>query len=263
MDVPLGCQTRPWHEYSLEDALDGIAAAGFEIVGFVPQADNPLFSPEASEDDIGRLRDLLASRGLRPQMAITQPNLWKHPEEEAVSVFLAEMERGKRLGLEYFILCGISDETKWEAWFRAIEACLPRAAELDLQLLLKPHGGLSALAEDLRRAVDRFSHPNFGICYDPGNILYYTGEKPEDDLPKIVGHVRAMCIKDETGGKEGEVMITPGAGLVDFPRIFRILRDAGFTGPCWIECLGGKTLAEINEEAKKTREFLTGLLAGL
>lgn len=262
MQIQLGCQTRPWHDYSLDEALAGIAAAGFEIVGFVPQADNPLFSPEAGDGDIARLKDLLASRGLRPQMAISQPNLWDRPEAEAVSVFLGEMERGKELGLEYFILCGISDESKWEDWFRAIEVCLPRAAELGLQLLLKPHGGLSALAEDLRRAVERFSHPNFGICYDPGNVYYYTGERAEDDLPKIVEHVRAMCIKDEIGGKEGEVMITPGTGLVDFARIFRILGDAGFTGPCWVECLGGKTLAEINQEAKKTHSFLTELLAG-
>ena len=257
MQAQLGCQNRPWHEHTLEEALGGIAGAGFHIVGFVAQQGKPVISADSTDEDIARLKELLQSHGLRPQMAIRQPNLWELGEAEAVSVFLRDMERGKALGLDYFILTGISDEKRYESWFRAVEACLPRAAELGLQLLLKPHGGLCALADDLQRAVDRFSHPSFGICYDPGNVYYYTGEKAEEDLPKIVRYVRAMCIKDEVGGKKGEVMITPGTGLVDFHRIFSILNDAGFSGPCWVECLGGKTVAEINEEAKKTYRFLT------
>jgi sugar phosphate isomerase/epimerase len=118
---------------------------------------------------------------------------------------------------------------------------------------------LSALAEDLLRAVERFDHPNFGICYDPGNIYYYTGERAEEDLPKVAEHVRAMCVKDEVGGKHGEVMITPGTGVVDFGRIFSILSGVGFSGPCWVECVGGKTLAEVNAEAGKARDFIIGV----
>jgi len=65
------------------------------------------------------------------------------------------------------------------------------------------------------------------------------------------------------GGKHGEVMITPGTGLVDFRRIFAILAEAGFSGPCWVECLGGKTVAEINAEAAKTRRFISDLVQSI
>jgi sugar phosphate isomerase/epimerase len=261
MQVELGCLNRPWYEHTLEEALGGIAGAGFEAVGLVAQQGKPVVSADSTDDEIAALKALLGRRRLTPQAAIRQPNLWELEEAEAVSIFLKEMERGKALGLDYFVLTGISDESKYESWYRAVEQCLDRAGELGLQLLLKPHGGLCALAEDLLKAVERFSHPSFAICYDPGNIYYYTGERAEDDLPKIVQHVRAMCIKDEIGGKHGEVMITPGTGLVDFHRIFSILNDAGFSGPCWVECLGGKTVAEINEEAKKTYRFLSDLVA--
>jgi sugar phosphate isomerase/epimerase len=184
-------------------------------------------------------------------------------EAEAVTLFRREIERGRALGLDYFILTGVSDESKYEAWYSAVAQCLDCAREHGVMLLLKPHGGLCALAEDLLRAAERLRHPNFGICYDPGNIYYYTGEKAEEDLPKIVEHVRGMCIKDETGGKHGEVMITPGTGVVDFPRIFAILDRAGFSGPCWVECVGGKTLPEINTEAKRTYRFITDVVAGI
>ena len=261
MEITLGCQNRPWSEYSLEEALSGIAAAGYSIVGFTPQQGKPVFSAESSEEEIERFEALLDSHGLEPQMAIRQPNLWEMEEAEAVAAFQKEIALGSDLGLEYFILTGISDESKYEAWYSAVGQCLDCAEENDVMLLLKPHGGLCALAEDLLGAVERFAHPNFGICYDPGNILYYTGERPEDDLPKLVEHVQAMCVKDETGGQHGEVMLTPGDGLVDFRRIFSILDEAGFEGPCWIECLGGGSVAEINTEAVRARRFLLELAA--
>ena len=107
------------------------------------------------------------------------------------------------------------------------------------------------------RALDRVNKPNFGICYDPGNILYYTGKRPEEDLLKIVDRVDAICLKDERGGLRGEVMLTLGTGDVDFDVLFDILRDAGFTGPAWVECMGGETVEEINIEADKTMAFLS------
>ena len=78
------------------------------------------------------------------------------------------------------------------------------AKEAGVMVLLKAHGGMCALAEDLLYAWNRLKHPSFGLCYDPGNIYYYTGEKAEEDLPKVAAHVSAMCIKDETGGKHGD-----------------------------------------------------------
>ena len=72
-----------------------------------------------------------------------------------------------------------------------------------------------------------------------------------------------MCVKDTVGGKQGRVMITPGTGEVDFAAVFTTLRDAGFSGPCWVECVGGETLDQINAEAVKTKAFLDDLLAKL
>ena len=57
-----------------------------------------------------------------------------------------------------------------------------------------------------------------------------------------------------------DVMISPGAGNVDFEAVFDVLGQAGFEGPCLVECLAGETLQDVNEEAKKTREFLMNLL---
>lgn len=260
MEIDLGCWTRPWWDFTLQEALRGIAAAGFPIVGLAPFDDGPVFSADSTEEEIARLKAAVESHGLVPQAVFGNPDLSRELEE-AVSLFQREIERVQWLGLPYIVLLGTADEDQYEKWYSAVERCLDFAGERGVMLLLKPHGGLSALAGDLLRAVERFDHPNFGVCYDPGNIYYYTGEKAEQDLPTVVEHVRAMCIKDEVGGKHGEVMITPGVGLVDFERIFSILQDAGFSGPCWLECVGATSLEDINAEAKKAREFVLEVAA--
>lgn len=262
MQIQLGCLNRPWYEYALEEALAGIAGAGYQTVGFTGQQGRPFFTADSSEEDIAGLKSLLKKHKLGPQVVISQPNL-SLAADEAVHRFHQEIERAQWLGLEYIILCGTADESKYQQWYSVVERCLDYAGEHNIVLLLKAHGGISALAEDLLRAARRFSHASFGLCYDPGNIYYYTGQKAEEDLPKVADQVRAMCIKDEVGGKHGEVMITPGTGLVDFPRIFSILGEAGFSGPCWVECLGGKTVPEINAEAAKTYQFISGIVTGL
>ncbi|MGQ9732225.1 MAG: hypothetical protein ACUVX8_13260, partial [Candidatus Zipacnadales bacterium] len=77
-----------------------------------------------------------------------------------------------------------------------------------------------------------------------------------EDVISIANWVVAMCIKDHTGGVHGNVNIEPGTGEVDFEAVFDELFDAGFEGPCLVECLGGETLSEINESAKRTYDFL-------
>lgn len=256
MKIELGCLTRPWGKFTQAEALAGVAAAGFRVVGVTNLKDGPPFTADSTEEEIARLRSRVEGHGLEARVMFGNPDLSREPAE-AASRFRREIERAAWLGVRHIVVMGTADEGRYEAWFRAVGECLDFAGEQGVMLVLKPHGGLSALGEDLLRAVERLPHANFGICYDPGNIYYYTGQRAEEDLPKVADRVRAMCIKDERGGKHGEVEITPGTGVVDFERIFSILDGAGFSGPCWVECVGGKSLDEINGEAKKAFEFVT------
>ncbi|UCC69070.1 MAG: sugar phosphate isomerase/epimerase [Armatimonadota bacterium] len=260
MEIELGCFTRPWGRFSLEEALSGVAGAGFERVGLTALGEGPVFSADSTEEEVAGLKARVEGHGLAAQVAFGNPDLLLGVEE-AASRFRGEIERAGWLGMQYMVLLGTEEERFHGKWLTAVEQCLDFAREQGVVLLLKPHGGMSALGEDLLRAAARLPHPNFGICYDPGNIHYYTGQRAEEDLPKVAEQVRAMCIKDERGGKHGEVEITPGTGVVDFARIFSILDGAGFAGPCWVECVGGESLEEINAEAKKAFRFVIELAA--
>jgi len=119
---------------------------------------------------------------------------------------------------------------------------------------------LSNTTHDTIASWKKVNHQNFKICYDAGNLLYYAGEDPLAHIKEIAPIVAGMCIKDEVGGQRGDVMITPGDGDVDFYGVFAALREAGFAGPCVVECTSGTTLEEVNTEAKRAYQFISRVL---
>ena len=107
-------------------------------------------------------------------------------------------------------------------------------------------------------------HSAFGICYDPGNIIYYTkgALRPETDINAIAPRVTTAIVKDCIV-KDGEpdVMVTPGEGSVDFERVVGRLVAGGFVGPLYVECVGGSTLNEINANVESTLKFVRDVLS--
>ena len=133
-------------------------------------------------------------------------------------------------------------------------------------LTLKPHGGITLTIDDLIDAFDKVSHPAFGICYDPGNIIYYTkGElHPAPDIARIAPIVTTGIIKDcLVTDSVPDVMVTPGEGLVDFEKALGGLIEGSFRGLLYVECVAGKKLDEINKNVKSSRKFIGDILAKL
>ena len=83
------------------------------------------------------------------------------------------------------------------------------------------------------------NRPNFKIWYDAGNIIYYTGKDPVEQLKPIVQYVTGFCAKD-CDHQKGDVFVQFGQGKVDFPAVFGELKKAGFDGPVMVECAAGR-----------------------
>jgi len=141
----------------------------------------------------------------------------------------------------------------------------PHAEQAGVRITLKPHGGITLTVEDLARAHREVGHRAFGICYDPGNLIYYTkgARRPETGIAAIAPAVSTVIIKDcVLRDGEPDVMVTPGEGLVDFRRVLGGLVDAGFQGPLYVECVGGKSPDEIDANLRATRTFVAEILRG-
>src|SRR4029077_11045159 len=118
----------------------------------------------------------------------------------------------------------------------------------------------SGASEDIVAAMTAVRHPNFTIWYDAGNIIYYTGKDPVEELKPIAEHVTGFCAKD-CAALKSDVMIQFGTGKVDFAAVFATLKAAGFDGPIMVECCKiGATAEETTANARANRTFLeTGL----
>src|SRR5512140_2416288 len=149
MQIQLGCLTRPWHSFTPEEALAGIAAAGFKYVGLMlGSKGQPLISPETGQQDIARVNELVERHGLIHQVTISNTDTTL-PKAEAVAKLKRTISWCQGMHLPYLVLTGTHDESKYEAWYEATGEALDYAKEAGVRVLLKAHGGMCALAEDL------------------------------------------------------------------------------------------------------------------
>jgi len=262
MECQLGFFNRPWNEWSFERALEGIAGSGAKYVGLMRQEGRFLLTADSTEQEVEELSGTIAKYGLKFLVSLQAVEL-DLPLQEAVTRLKRTIDNIARMGGKYFLTTGCMDPEKYDRYFEVISACTDYAAEKGIMIVLKPHGGLSATSKECREAVERVGSENFRIWYDPGNVLWYTGTRPEEDVKGIAEYVTGVCVKDCRTGEDRTVMITPGEGEVDFTEVFRILRDAGFSGPCIVETLGGGTPEEVDAEAKKAVAFLEEILSAL
>jgi len=264
---PIGCFNRPWVDvkagWTYETALDGIKEAGYKITGLLtPFKGEPFIGTTATPEYLDELKRKIAARGLRANMgALHLKSDISVPE--SIKDVRKQIDNAKRLDLEFLLTFGTDDPRDYANYYRVMADAAPYAHEHGLKLVLKPHGGGSGAAEEILRCIEKVKQPNFKIWYDAGNIIYYTGKDPLEQLKPIIQHVTGFCAKDCVKEK-GEIWLDFGKGAVDFHAVFSELKKGGFNGPVMVECCAkGKTAEETTAGARRNREFLEKLFAEL
>ena len=263
MKNTIGCTTRPYSSLTFAEACDHIASAGYTDVAVFTNAGQTPVRSDSTKAEIVATRSTAADAGLMPSMLIggTKLNL---SLEAAVEDYKRLIDNTAELGTKWLLDCGTGNEAHYADYFKLMRQAAPHAASAGVNITMKPHGGISLTVPDLLEADGKVNHSAFGICYDPGNIIYYTkGElRPETDVAVAAPKVTTVIIKDcvvENGNPD--VMVTPGEGLVDFERVLGGLIAGGFDGPLYVECVGGKALDEINKNVKSTLKFVSDILS--
>ena len=268
----LAASTNSYHSYSLEQALDGIARAGFTSVELtsVPGWTEHV-NRNADDAELQRVRDLLVQHGL------TAVSLSGHSDlvsDTGVTEFRKALDIARKLGIAKITTStgghadtsqGSLDDQR-EAFLERIGPLADEAARDGIDLCLETHGGLLATGVMAKDLIERIGRPNIGINYDPGNVIFYGDTRPETDLPEAVDRVTHMHIKDQIGGAGVWNFPQIGTGDVDYPALFAILDAAGFDGPCSVELeFQGEpwpTLDEVDramaESYRYVRQFIPG-----
>jgi len=268
----LGAMTIPYARYPFDRALEGIARAGLRQVGIShASADGPILPDVPTLSDVRAVRRRIESHGLTPALMFA-----RRPSGDPAESLRRDVDVVAELEIPFLLHIPVSPaptfsekrigEMVWfrrvEEWFRMLVPAIRRAERRGVTIVLKTHGGIAGTGEDLALIVERLGSPSVRVCYDPGNVVYYEGVRPEPDLSGVADLVRAVCIKDHRGGKADLDFPTPGDGDVDHVAIFRTLAQSGFSGPCLIERIDGlQTPEDVDRELARGRAYLERVVA--
>jgi sugar phosphate isomerase/epimerase len=260
---PIGCFNRPWTKWTFDETLKAIRTAGYTTMGLLTRTEaDPFIAAEATPEYLDGLKRALIASGLAVNMGALRS---RHdvPLEDTVRSLQKEIDNAAFLGLKYVMTFGIEEPALVDQYLRSMARAAAYGAEKGVQVVMKPHGGSSGSSAEIVAAMKKVDHPNFRIWYDAGNIIYYTGKDPIEELKPIVQYVTGFCAKD-CAAPRSEVMIQFGTGKVDFPGVFKVLKAAGFSGPIMVECCAiGDTPGATANNARANREFLEKVLAAL
>jgi sugar phosphate isomerase/epimerase len=252
--LELGAHTLPYRAYPLARALEGIARAGFRYTGiWNDHAGAALVPPDAGPPAMRAVRRQVEAAGLKPQMAFRFPAATNEP----AAVLRRTIEVAAEIGIPFVLSSGPSPYVKAfdvrkrdmlfhreaEAYFAALRQAAPLAERLGVTIVIKPHMGVTGTGQDLADIVELVDHPHVRVCYDAGNVAYYEGLQPEEDVLACARDVAAVCVKDHRGPRFHPDFPIPGQGDVDHAQVFRALVEEGFSGPCLVERVDGQQRA--------------------
>ena len=260
----IGCYTRVFDQFDYTVALDAIAEAGFRFVGIMTTNTKQwvMVNPATPAAEVEKIRAEAEKRGLKILSVYCDFSAAESAEgaEEKLRRLIDLCATCKCPNL---MLGGTTDEKLYKSYYATVAKCCPYAAGKGIGLSIKPHGGQNATGAQCRKAIELVGRKNFGLWYDPGNIFYYSDGKldPVEDSETVDGLVVGMSVKDFRPPKE--VLLNPGSGKVNFPKVMERLKKGGFNGgPVILECLERGPLETVKAAAKKARQFmeeLTGL----
>jgi sugar phosphate isomerase/epimerase len=259
MSIVLGCTTRPYAGLNFADACAHIASAGYSDVAVFGRN---VVDSQSTREETQSARRIAEDAGLAPSMLLGRVQI-ELGADAAVADYRALIDNAALLGARWLLDCGTSKEELYADYLSVMRRVAPYAQATGITITLKPHGGITLTTADLIDVYRQVGHPGFGLCYDPGNIIYYTRgeERPETHVAEVAPLISTGIIKDcvLNNGKP-DVMVTPGEWLVDFSAVLSALVAGGFDGPLYVECVGGTTIDEIDANVRRTLAFVRDAL---
>ena len=261
MDNPLSGHTNTYHTHGLDEALAGIAEAGYR---YVELSAVPGWTEHVDLDaDPSELRRKLEHYGLAAVSLSGHSDLTtREGLEHGVKAVRWAADFG--IPIVNTAVGGHQSADENEAAFLGNVGKLADAAEAaGVVVALEIHGDIMASSDVTIPLLEKIGRDSIRVNYDTANVEFYSGQKAVDDLPKITPYLAHVHLKDTTGGKGNWNFPAIGDGVIDFGRVLEILSDAGYTGPYSVELeFQGEPwppLAEVTDAMRRSREHLSRL----
>jgi sugar phosphate isomerase/epimerase len=225
MDRIVSVSTMAFDGYSLQQALDELAALGVEYVepASVDKIFQHLVEADFCDARAGWLRAELAARKQRCHSLSAHMDL---TQADSVERFTRRLEFAKAIGAS--TINTIAGPTGNLAGFRAnIPALAKRAEALGLTIALENHGDLLDRGGQILEFIRAVSHPAVRANYDTGNAWYYSKGEVDPvaelaELAPVVAHLHVKTPKVVDGLMR---WVALGDGELDLRGVGRVLRE--------------------------------------
>jgi sugar phosphate isomerase/epimerase len=270
-EFQVACMTYVYRAFPLQRALAGIAAAGYRYVawGTEHREDGdrraPVLAPEAPPAAAERLARRCRDLGLEPLMLFSTI----YPEHrDGLEVLRRRIEQAHAARVPQVLTFGHTEKggrALWEERFRLLGR---EARAAGVTLVIKQHGGETGTGEACAAFTRALADPAVKVNFDAGNVMDYLNVDPIPDLQKCRDEVRSFCIKDHRNFPKDEDC-GPGYGEIDHYRLLAAVARLGGVMPLCCENISppllppATTAAEVDGHARRAREFLETVIAGL
>jgi L-ribulose-5-phosphate 3-epimerase len=260
MQNPLAGHTNTYHTYGLDDALEGIAEAGYRHVELSAV---PGWTEHVELNGSDELRRKLDAWGLTPVSLSAHSDLTtREGLEHGITAVRWAADYGIRI-VNTAIGGHASQDEDERAFLQHVGKLADAAEQAGVVVALEIHGEIMASGARTLPLLERIGRDSIKINYDTANVEFYGGERAVDDLERVAPQLAHVHLKDTTGGKGVWNFPALGTGTVDFARVLEILDRAGYSGPYSVELeFQGEPwppLAEVNEAMRRSYEHLRSL----
>jgi sugar phosphate isomerase/epimerase len=233
MPYPLAGHTNSYHTYSFDEALAGIAGAGYRgvelsaVPGWTEHVD--------LDGDPAAVRSKLEGYGLEAVSLSGHSDL---TTRDGLDHGIKAVRWAAAYGLPVVntAVGGHQSADENESAFLAnVDELADAADAAGVVVALEIHGDIMASSDVTIPLIEQIGRDSIKVNYDTANVEFYSGDTAVEDLPKITSQLAHVHLKDTTGGKGNWNFPAVGDGTVDFARVLEILRDAGYSGPYSVE----------------------------
>jgi len=221
----IACRPGSYRKYS-NLAFEYLPKAGIYNVEIGPPA----------KDEIAQTQAELRRHGLKATSLATGCNLAKEADVQAL---VQTLETARKMDVGVIFCSTSSGGLSGKEPYTKLATLGDSAADNHTVISMETHPDLCQNGDQMLKTMKAVKHKNVGINFDTANIYYYNeGVDAVTELKKIAKYVASVHLKDTNGKPKTWYFPTLGQGVVDYPKVFRILNDLGFHGPFTMEMEG-------------------------
>jgi sugar phosphate isomerase/epimerase len=264
--------TLPYSQFPLQRALTGLKEAGYKYIAWgTSHRENgadarvPVIAADAPPAKAKELAARCSDLGLETLMMFSGI----YPENNgAPEVLTNRLKQAAAAGIPHVLTFGHTQGGNREIWIERFKQLGPIAADLNVLLVVKQHGGSTGTGEACAEITREVNHPHVKVNYDAGNVMDYLDVDPIPDIQKCADEVRSFCIKDHRNFPQDQDC-GPGYGEIDHYKLLAPVCFTGLSMPLCCENIFAPAVLRPSEPegvdalARRAREYLEVVIAGL